>query len=262
MSSFTVTRLDEIPEVTDGREPWRPIRHHLGITAFGVNAWTGAAAGDRILNEHDESDEGDAQEELYLVLSGHAAFEVDGERLDAPAGTLVYVRPRVKRTAFAEEADTTVLAIGGTPGKAYEPTGWEVWAPIGQLYQAGDYAKAADVGREALEEHPRVSGAVLQRRVLREPRRPNRRRGRTSPARVRGVRARPRARPERLRLRPDPRRPRLRRARGQRLADHGHHRSSDRASRTGNRPAGACPLRLCRESAGESRRANVHGADT
>ena len=154
MSSFTVTRLDEIPEVTDGREPWRPIRHHLGITAFGVNAWTGAAAGDRILNEHDESDEGDSQEELYLVLSGRAAFEVDGERLDGPAGTLVYVRPGVKRTAFAEEADTTVLAIGGTPGKAYEPTGWEVWAPIGQLYQAGDYAKAADVGREALEEHP------------------------------------------------------------------------------------------------------------
>lgn len=157
MSSFTVARLDEIPEVTDGREPWRPIRHHLGITAFGVNSWTGAAEGDRILNEHDESDEGDSQEELYLVLSGRAAFEVAGERVDAPAGTLVYVRPGAKRTAFAEEADTTVLAIGGTPGKAYEPTGWEVWAPIGRLYQAGDYEEAADLGRKALEEHPEYS---------------------------------------------------------------------------------------------------------
>jgi hypothetical protein len=37
----------------------RPIRHHLGITAFGINGWTAREAGDRILNEHDESDDGD-----------------------------------------------------------------------------------------------------------------------------------------------------------------------------------------------------------
>ena len=56
MSAYTVAHLDEIDEITDGREPWRPIRHHLGITSFGINAWTGREAGDRIINEHDEAD--------------------------------------------------------------------------------------------------------------------------------------------------------------------------------------------------------------
>ena len=31
MSGYEVARLDEIEEVTDGREPWRPVRHHFGI---------------------------------------------------------------------------------------------------------------------------------------------------------------------------------------------------------------------------------------
>ena len=152
MSGYEVARLDEIDELDDGRCPLRPVRHHFGITAFGINAWTARDAGDRIINEHDESDGSD--EELYLVLHGRAVFELDGERVEAPAGTLVFARPEVKRTAFAEEAGTTILAVGGTPGRAYEPIGWEVWAPLRPLYDAGDYAAAADRGREILEVHP------------------------------------------------------------------------------------------------------------
>ena len=150
-NGYEVAHLDEIDEITDGRCPWRPVRHHFGITAFGVNAWTGHAVGDRIINEHDESEE---DEELYLVLHGRAVFELDGARRDAPAGTLVFVRPGVKRTAFAEEAGTTILALGATPGKAYEPGGWEVWSQVDPLYEAGDYAAAADRGRELIEAHP------------------------------------------------------------------------------------------------------------
>src|SRR5437762_3021369 len=45
--SYAVAQIREIEELSDGREPWQPIRHHLGISAFGVNAWTGHAAGDR-----------------------------------------------------------------------------------------------------------------------------------------------------------------------------------------------------------------------
>ena len=67
MSDYAVTKLDEIEEISDGRCPWRPVRHQLGITAFGVNAFTGKEAGDRIINEHDEAGEHDLQEELYLV---------------------------------------------------------------------------------------------------------------------------------------------------------------------------------------------------
>ena len=48
MSDFAVAHLDEIDEISDGRCPWRPVRHHLGITSFGINSWTGRESGDRI----------------------------------------------------------------------------------------------------------------------------------------------------------------------------------------------------------------------
>jgi hypothetical protein len=155
MSGYEVARLDEIDEITDGREPLRPIRHHFGITSFGINAWTGREAGDRILNEHDEADDGN--EELYIVIRGRAAFELDDERLDAPRGTLVYVRAGVKRTAFADEPGTTIIAAGGVPGQAYEPDGWEIWTPLRPLYEAGKYAEVADRGREVIEANPQYA---------------------------------------------------------------------------------------------------------
>jgi tetratricopeptide (TPR) repeat protein len=153
MSEYRVAHLDEIEELNDGRQPWRPVREHFGIMSFGVTTWTAPAAGDRIINEHDEAEE-DADEELYLVQTGRARFELDGNSVDAPAGTLVFARPGVKRTAFAEEPGTTILVVGGTPGKAYEPSGWESWAPIHPLYEAGKYAEAADLGRELAAAHP------------------------------------------------------------------------------------------------------------
>ncbi len=157
MSEYTVARFDEIDELSDGRCPFRPVRKHFGIMSFGVNTWTGKSAGDRIINEHDEADE---HEELYLVQQGRATFELDGERVDAPAGTMVFARPGVKRTAFAEEAGTTIVAIGGTPGEVYEPSGFEVWLPINALYEAGKYAEAADRGRELIVENPGYAGML------------------------------------------------------------------------------------------------------
>jgi hypothetical protein len=159
VSGYGVARIDEIDEVSDGRAPMRPVRLHFGIKAFGVNSWTAATSGDRIINEHDEN-EPDGQEELYVVTEGHAIFEVDGDRVDAPAGTLVFVEPGRKRTAIAREAGTTILAFGGSAGKAYEPDGWELWAPIAPLYQAGRYAEAADRASALVREHPEYGGLV------------------------------------------------------------------------------------------------------
>ena len=153
MSTYAIAHLNEIEEIDDGRCPLRPVRHHFGITSFGINAWTGDEAGDRIINEHEEEQPGD-NEELYLVLQGRATFELDGERHDAPAGTFVFVPPGVKRTAFAEEAGTTIVAVGGTPGKAYVPFGWEVWSPLRPLYEAGEYEQAAEGLRKLVAAHP------------------------------------------------------------------------------------------------------------
>jgi hypothetical protein len=159
MASYAVARLEEIEELSDGREPFRPVRHHFGITSFGVNAWTAAQVGDRIINEHDESEPG-GDEELYLVMRGRARFEIDGDPVAAPAGTFVFAPPGVKRTAFAEEPETTVIALGGTPGAVYEADGWELWAPLTPLYKAAEYAEAADRGRALVEAHPQYPGLL------------------------------------------------------------------------------------------------------
>lgn len=143
MAGYTVAHLDEIEEFADAGCHYRPIRHRLGITAFGVTAWTAHAAGDMVLNEHDEDDP-TADQELFLVMRGHAVFDLDGDQVDAPAGTLVFAPPRAKRTAIAKEEGTTIIAVEGTPGKGYEARGWELWAPLAPLYDAGDYAEVAD----------------------------------------------------------------------------------------------------------------------
>ena len=155
--SYQVAHLDDIEELNDGRCPYRPVRHHFGITSFGMTAWTGRDAGDRILNEHDEADVADQSEELYLVQAGRAVFELDGERVDAPVGTFVFAPPGVKRTAFAEEAGTTIVALGATPGKVYEPDGWELWELHLPLYEKGEYAEVADRLRDVVEANPQYA---------------------------------------------------------------------------------------------------------
>jgi len=158
MAGYAVVHVDDIPERDDGQVPMRSVRDHLGITGFGVNAWAARNVGDRMIPEHQEAneteDESERDEELYVVLSGRAVFELDGERHDAPAGTFVYVRPRVNRTAFAEEPATVIVAVGGTPGKPYNPVGWELWYSLRRLYEAGEYAEVVERGREAIEADP------------------------------------------------------------------------------------------------------------
>lgn len=152
MAHWAVDHIDDIRELEPvGECPIRPVRHHFGITAFGVNAWTAKAAGDRLINEHEEDPGG---EELYIVIRGRAVFELDGERREAPEGTFVFAAPNVKRTAFAEEAGTTVVAVGATVGKPYEPVGWELWYPLRKRYEAGEHAEVAAELREVVAEAP------------------------------------------------------------------------------------------------------------
>ena len=147
--SYRVATIDELQDIAYRQDThMRPVRHHLGITAFGTNGWTAAKEGDRLVPEHKE-DEGN--EELYVVLCGRARFEIDGDAVDAPEGTLVFVQPNGNRTAFAEEAGTTVLAIGSRVGQPYEVGGWEVWAEFHPAYEAGEYDAVIDRARKTLE---------------------------------------------------------------------------------------------------------------
>jgi hypothetical protein len=143
--------LDEIEGIpVFGSLVWKPVRKTLGVTAFGINAYTAANAGDEVVEEHTEEQLG--HEEIYAVVSGHATFTVDGEEVDAPAGTLVYLDDvKQQRSAVAKVPNTTVLAIGGKPGM-HEVSPWEYFFPSMPLIAAGDYAAARKMLEEALTE--------------------------------------------------------------------------------------------------------------
>jgi tetratricopeptide (TPR) repeat protein len=152
---FAVARLDGLDRL-EGEYAVIPVRIPLGISAFGVNAYAATQDGGQVIEEHDELGAGaGGHEELYVVVSGHARFTVDGEEIDAPSGTLVFVRdPAAKRTAHAAEAGTTVLAVGAAPGKAFEPSPWESWFEALPHYRAGEYDRAVEILRRALEKYP------------------------------------------------------------------------------------------------------------
>ena len=65
MAAYAVAQLDEIEELDDAGCHYRPIRHQLGVSAFGVTAWTARAAGDVVVSGHDAGDP-TADEELFL----------------------------------------------------------------------------------------------------------------------------------------------------------------------------------------------------
>jgi len=146
-----VLRLDEIVGIpVFGTLVWKPVRKTLGVTAFGINAYTAAHAGDEVVEEHTETQLG--HEEIYVVVSGHATFAVDGEEVDAPAGTLVYLDDVAQvRHAVAKEPGTTVLAIGGVPGR-HEISPWEYFFPALAPLRDGDYDRARQIIEEGLAE--------------------------------------------------------------------------------------------------------------
>ena len=119
-------RLSDIPgtAVSHSDGQWQPIRHHFGLTAFGINAYTARSVGDVIIGEHDHADpEDEKHQELYFVHAGRARFTVAGELFDAPAGTFVSVPDvRTKRSAVAEEANTVILVVGAEAGAGFEVT--------------------------------------------------------------------------------------------------------------------------------------------
>jgi tetratricopeptide (TPR) repeat protein len=161
--TFKVATLSEMEIPASQSVRWATIRAHLGIEAFGVNAWTASEAGQDVIGEHDEvtgSDPGRHQE-LYVVLEGRAAFTVDGEDFEAAPGTLVFVRdPAAKRKAVAVEPETTVLAIGARAGEAFTPSKWERSAPAFGFFATKEYDKAYDVLAEVHQENPDDAGVL------------------------------------------------------------------------------------------------------
>jgi hypothetical protein len=157
MTGWDVARVGELEAipVAEGLV-WRPVRRRFGIGSFGVNAYTAEHVGGYVVEEHDESGSGAGRhEELYVVISGRATFTVAGEAVDAPSGTLVYVRdPSLKRAAIAEEEGTVVLAVGGEPGQPYKVSPWESYFAAMPALREGRWRDAMALMSDGLREHP------------------------------------------------------------------------------------------------------------
>ena len=151
---YQAARLDELERlpIDDEGLVWRPIRSRFGITAFGTNAYTAAKAGERVLEEHTEAT--NEHEELYVVLAGRARFTLEGEEVDAPAGTMVYVQPRVRRGAVALEDETTLIGFGAAVGKPFEVSTWEAEFAAYAYQKLGDPERALSTIRAGWERNP------------------------------------------------------------------------------------------------------------
>jgi tetratricopeptide (TPR) repeat protein len=152
-------RTATIAELARDGDGWSPLRMHLDVRSFGVNAWTANETGAQLIGEHDEAPSG--HEELYLITSGAATFTVDGEEIAATAGTVVFVPdPASKRGAVAVEAGTTVFAVGGQPDAVYRPRAWETNASVFPLFGEGDYNGAKRALTEALDRYEDREGLL------------------------------------------------------------------------------------------------------
>src|SRR5207247_1053689 len=154
--------LDEIESLPalGGLLQWKPVRHTLGISAFGINAYRGEQEGDLVVEEH-----ADPHQELYIVVSGRARFRAGEEEFDAPAGTLVLFEPREHRVAQALEPGTTIVAVGAE-AERFEPSAWEFAFRAKGLFDLGRIEEAREVVEEGLRRHPERADLLYTRACL------------------------------------------------------------------------------------------------
>jgi len=129
-ATYKTAHIDDLPFEIDDECPtaeWKPVRRFFGIGSFGTNLARATQAGDTLTHDHTELiDGGTRHEELFLIVSGHATYRVDGEEIDAPAGTFLYVPdPATIRGAVALEAGTAMLIVGAEPGAVFTPSEWD-----------------------------------------------------------------------------------------------------------------------------------------
>jgi len=154
-TSFRVLSLPDRARESDDDRVYIRLRRELDIGAFGASAVCQAETGGEVIGEHDELGPGaDGQEELYAVVQGGATFTIDGEEIDAPQGSVVFVLPGTTRKAVATSDDTVVLAVGGRRGQAYRvPPGGELF-DFFEHYNEKDYEGALAACHVALEKYP------------------------------------------------------------------------------------------------------------
>lgn len=117
----TIARAGAIPHYTGEHAipgiRFRPARQALGVTAFGMNVLE-LDAGCDAYPEHDHRHDG--QEEVYVVLDGALVLVTEDGEHPLARGDMARVGAGSVRRLVTREVGATVLALGATPGAAYE----------------------------------------------------------------------------------------------------------------------------------------------
>jgi mannose-6-phosphate isomerase-like protein (cupin superfamily) len=101
---------------------WQQLNEPLGLNAFGLNAIV-AEPGEDIGISHDEAETG--HQEVYIVVSGRAAFTIGDEQIEAGPGTAVAASdPTATRDYRALEPNTRIVCVGAAPGAAHPYGEW------------------------------------------------------------------------------------------------------------------------------------------
>jgi mannose-6-phosphate isomerase-like protein (cupin superfamily) len=116
VADYAVKKIDDMEAVFLGA--FKRARAELGISSFGIQVMDLPPNLDQF-PEHDHADDG--QEEVYVVMRGKAEVEIDGERIPIDPDTIIRVSSGTKRKIYTGDEPVRILAIGGIPGKPYEP---------------------------------------------------------------------------------------------------------------------------------------------
>ena len=75
--------------------------------------------------------------------------------MDAPAGTIVFIRDHeVRRGAVSEEEGTIVFAVGGFPGRPFEVSAWEAFFAAIPATREERWDEAIAIHEAGLREKP------------------------------------------------------------------------------------------------------------
>jgi mannose-6-phosphate isomerase-like protein (cupin superfamily) len=115
MSNYTAKQINEMEAAFGGG--MKKARAELGVESFGMQV-IDLPPNYSDYPEHDH--EADGQEEVYSVMRGSGEIDIEGERIALNDDVLVRVGPGIKRKIYAGPEGLRLLALGGTPGAAYE----------------------------------------------------------------------------------------------------------------------------------------------
>ncbi len=132
----THSKIDDLNAIDDYFEKVSMVQvaAGLGISAFGISIVDLDPGADEY-PEHDHSEDGLGgemfakrpaqlgQEEVYVALRGSGTLEAGGEQYELSPDHIVRVGPAVKRKVTPGPDGLRLLALGATPGEAYDTGG-------------------------------------------------------------------------------------------------------------------------------------------